>query len=317
MNRASRAQEPAAAASRLTRRPYTRTRLDALAAYASANALSRVHTPPARRLLDELSPPEGVVELQLDGRCVFVGAVVDRCENLHDAALLEVLGWDRATPLDLLLAEATPVAIAVGRRAGRANLSLSLPAHRTGALAAQGWTLGEASYVLERDVSPWPTPPLPPGAAWEDLSPLGVAEHYDVVRAAFAQDPGMMLPDLDTFAAASLGAALPVRVLRAQVDPAGERLGGDEIAFARAVLEDNGRVGYIASIGRAPGWKGRGLGPVVLAEVIRQLVARGVYRLRLGVTATNTSAYELYRRAGFVEVEGWETWRRPLSEGAR
>ncbi|MES2643925.1 MAG: GNAT family N-acetyltransferase [Myxococcota bacterium] len=292
------------------RRPYTRARLDALVAFASTHALSRVHAPPARRLLAELAPPEGVIELVADGQPVFVGAVIDRCENLHDAALFEVLGWDGTTPLDVLLAEATPIAIAVGRRAGRAQLSLSLPARQAGALQGQGWIRGEASYVLERDLSPWPSPAPPAGAEWEDLSPLDVAEHYDAVRAAFAEDPGMMLPDLDTFAVASLGAAVPVRVLRAL----SARRGEAEIAFARVVLEDEGRVGYIASIGRAPAWKGRGLGPVALAEALRQLVRLGVARLRLGVTATNAAAVELYRRTGFVEVERWETWRRPLSE---
>ncbi|MDP2314125.1 MAG: N-acetyltransferase [Pseudomonadota bacterium] len=288
----------------LVRCPYTPDRLEGLVAFSDANPPSRVHAAPTRRLFEELAPPEGVLDIAADGRRAFAGAVVDRCENLHDAALLEVLGWDRAVPLPALLDVATPPALAVARRARRATVSLSLPVGLGGDLPAAGWTRAEGSYVMERDLSAWSPPPSPPNAAWEDLSPLGVAEHYDVVRAAFADDPGMMLPDLPTFALASLGAAVPVRVLRAA---------GREIAFARGTLEEGGRLGYVASIGRAPEWQGRGLGPVVLAEALRQLAARRVVRFRLGVTATNPAALALYRRWGFVEVEAWQTWRRALA----
>ncbi len=296
----------------LTRHPYTPDRLDGLVAFAAANGPSAFHKLPARRILEELAPADGVLDLARPvaegcARRAFVGAVVDRCENLYDAAVLEVLGWDRDVSLDPLLAAATPVALAVGRQAARTNLSLSLPVGLGGDLAAAGWTRAEGSSVMERDLAPWPQPPLPPGAAWEDLTPRDVPEHYDVVRAAFADDPAMMVPDLETFAASSLGAALPVRVLRAE---------GREVAFARAVLGSGGRVGYVASIGRLPGWQGRGLGAVVLAEVLGQLAARRVARYRLGVTGTNTAAIALYHRSGFAEVEAWQTWRRPLAEGS-
>jgi ribosomal protein S18 acetylase RimI-like enzyme len=286
----------------LDRAPYRRTHADALVAFAGANPPSPLLALPARRILVSLAPPEGVFDLARDGRRCFVAAVVDRCDNLHDAALLEVLGWDRDVPLDTLLAEVTPDALEVGRAAGRALLSLSLPAGVGGDLAAAGWAVAEGSYILERDRSPWDTPPLPPGARWEDLDRRGVAEHYAVLRAAFADDPAMMVPDLATFSAVSLGAPLPVRVLRRD---------GCELAFSRVTVED-GRVGYVASIGRAPEWRGRGLGCVALAEALRQLATQPVGRFRLGVTATNTAAVALYLRAGFRVLETWQTWRRPL-----
>jgi len=286
----------------LSRAPFRRARADALIAFAGANPPSPLLTLPAARILGALAPPEGVFDLARDGRRVFVAAVVDRCANLYDAALLEVLGWDRAAPLDALLATVTPDALAIARAAGRARLSLSLPLGAGGDLPAAGWAAEEGSYILERDRSPWDSPPLPAGARWEDLDRRGVPEHYEVVRAAFADDPGMMLPDLPAFTAACLGAALPVRVLRG---------GGKELAFSRVTLEE-GRVGYVASIGRAPEWRGRGLGAVALAEALRQLAPQPGGRFRLGVTATNTAAVALYLRAGFRVQETWQTWRRSL-----
>ena len=284
--------------------PYDPRRREALAAFSEAHRPSPYVRLPVRRLLGGLARPEGTIELRVRGRPAFVAVVVDRCENLYDAALLEVLGWDRRAPLAPFLAAALPVARAVALAAGRSCVSLSLPVPLAGAFDAAGWLPGEGSYVLERTTDPWPSPPLPAGAAWEDLSQAGVTAHYHVLRAAFADDPGMMTPDLATFTAATLAADPPVRVLR---------VNGVEVGFARVALEPDG-VGTVATVGRAPDWRGARLGDIVLAEAMRLLVARGAARLRLGVTATNAPALALYRRAGFSVVEAWRGWRLALGE---
>lgn len=286
------------------RHPYDRRRLDALVAYAEAHRPSPYVNLPVRRLLTELAPPEGVIELRVGGRTALVGAVVDKCENLHDAALLEVLGLDDDVAPGPLLAAAATIGRSVARAAGRPCLSMALPVRLESALAGlDGWTPAEGSYVMERDLAPWPAPALPAGGAWEDLAVERVGEHYETIRAAFSADPGMLLPDLATFAASSLAADPPVRVLR---------VNGAEAGFARVSFEEGGRVGYVANIGRSPAWRGGGLGPVVLAEAMRVLAGRKVERFRLGVTATNTAAVGLYERAGFRIVETWRTWRQPV-----
>ncbi|MFN7142635.1 MAG: GNAT family N-acetyltransferase [Myxococcota bacterium] len=286
------------------RHPYDRRRLDALVAYAEAHRPSAYVNLPVRRLLTDLASPEGVIELRMGGRTALVGAVVDKCENLHDAALLEVLGIDADAAPAPLLAAAAAIGRSVARSAGRPRLSLALPVPLDAALAGlDGWTPAEGSYVMERDLAPWPSPALPPGGAWEDLAVERVGEHYETIRAAFAADPGMLLPDLATFAAASLASDPPVRVLR---------VAGAEVGFARVSFEEGGRVGYVATIGRSPAWRGGGLGPVVLAEALRVLARRKVERFRLGVTATNTAAVGLYERAGFRIAETWRTWRQPV-----
>ncbi len=298
----------------IARVPFDPRRLEALATYAEAHRPSPYVNLPIRRLLSELAPREGVIELRVAGRTAFVAAVVDRCDNLNDAAMLEVLGWDDEAPLAPLLAAAIPIARDVARAAGRGAVSLSLPARLVGALGAErppdaadapssAWRDADGSYVLERDLAPFPSPALPPGARWVDLSADRLASHHACLRAAFVDDPHMMIPDYETFAAAALRADPPVRLLVA---------GGEEVGFARVTLEEGGRLGYVATIGRAPTWRGRGLGAVVLAEALRVLAARRVERFRLGVTATNAAAIALYRRTGFEVVEAWRGWLHPV-----
>jgi ribosomal protein S18 acetylase RimI-like enzyme len=277
--------------------------IDTLVAFAAAHPPTPTYPAPVRRLLTELAPPAGVLDLAWAGRRALVAAVVDRAENVHDAAILEVLGWDRVAPLGPLLAAAVPLAEEVRRAAGRAGLALPVPdvyAAVVGALGP-GWFRREGSLEMERDASPFVQPPLPPRARWEDLDPDGVAEHYAVTRAAFAGDPGAFFPDPATFARASLGGKLPVRVLRCD---------GAEVGFARVTVEEGGRVGFIAMLGRAPAWQGRGLGAVLLAESLRVLARHGVACTRLGVTAANAAAIALYRGAGFREIAAWTTWAR-------
>lgn len=61
-------------------------------------------------------------------------------------------------------------------------------------------------------------------------------------------------------------------------------------------LTHYGRLG----MGVAPGARGRGIGPALLAEALRLGLAR-FERIELEVFASNTRARALYRRMGFVE----------------
>lgn len=283
----------------LARRPYTPRRLETLATFAEYHPISRFNAPPIRRILGTWATPDGVLEWTVDGRTALVGAVVAGMENVHDAALLEILGWDEDTPFGPLLDAVTPVALALAK--SRPKLSLSLPSGFAGEVGP-AWTAAEGSFVMARGNEPWPDPPLPAGATWEDLSRATVAEHYAVMKRAFVDDPGTMIPPFPTFGDVALVSDPPVRILRRE---------GVEIGFARVSLEGDG-LGYVATIGRDPSARGQGLGPIVLAEALRVLAARGMTRFRLGVTASNSSAVELYRRSGFTVVESWITWLRPV-----
>lgn len=283
---------------------YDPRRLEALVAYAEAHPISPFTTLPLRRMLTTLTPPEGVLELRRHHRTVFVGVVVDRCENLQDAAVLEPLGVDGRVSLRACVAAAAPIAVDVAETARRKAVRVSLPGITTKTLGITGWNETVGSYVLERAASALPGAPLPDGARWGGLTAADIPEHHRVMRAAFARDPGMMLPDLDTFAAATLAAPVPIRVLR---------VGGAEAGFVRVLVEPGG-IGQIATIGRAPTFRGAGLGPALLSEAARLLLERGVTRFRLGVTADNTAALRLYTAAGFETVETWRTWCTPVGQ---
>jgi ribosomal protein S18 acetylase RimI-like enzyme len=283
----------------ITRRPYEPRRLETLTTFATWHPISRQNAPPVRRILETWSG--AVFEVLAGGRTALVAAVVDRMENVHDAALLEVLGWDDSVPLATLLGSVVGDAVEVARAAGRPVLSLSLPAGFVSEVG-DGWSAVEGSFVMERGVEQWSTPPLPEGTAWEDLTVAGLPEHYAALKAAFVADPGTMIPPFPTFADVAMASDPPVRVLRSR---------GVEVGFARVTLEP-ARLGYVASVGRVPAEKGRGWGPIVLAEAMRVLVDRGCTRMRLGVTASNVAAVRLYQRTGFQVVESWVTWHRAV-----
>jgi ribosomal protein S18 acetylase RimI-like enzyme len=59
------------------------------------------------------------------------------------------------------------------------------------------------------------------------------------------------------------------------------------------------RVAELQSLVVSPGRRGEGLGTELLHEVYRQVRARGVEEMVIGVLATNAPAMRLYRREGF------------------
>ncbi|HTU90713.1 MAG TPA: N-acetyltransferase [Gemmataceae bacterium] len=57
--------------------------------------------------------------------------------------------------------------------------------------------------------------------------------------------------------------------------------------------------GSIQNIGILPGWRGRGLGEVLLLQALHGFRQAGLRRARLEVTAQNEPALRLYHRLGF------------------
>jgi len=78
-------------------------------------------------------------------------------------------------------------------------------------------------------------------------------------------------------------------------------------AWCRAFPADEPGYGYVAddvpevSMGVDVGWRGRGVGTALLAELVEQARARGLRRLSLSVEDGNR-ARRLYERAGFTPV---------------
>lgn len=73
-------------------------------------------------------------------------------------------------------------------------------------------------------------------------------------------------------------------------------------AFAIAVVESDG-VGHITTIGVAPEYRRRGLARLMLHEIERSFMARGVITVRLEVRVGNEAAQRLYEQLGYVVVQ--------------
>lgn len=57
---------------------------------------------------------------------------------------------------------------------------------------------------------------------------------------------------------------------------------------------------YLAHLGVAPAWRGRGIGRALIDELVRRGVRAGRRRMVLDVAATNPRAQALYERLGFA-----------------
>ena len=71
--------------------------------------------------------------------------------------------------------------------------------------------------------------------------------------------------------------------------------------------------GWTENISTARRWRRRGLAKALIVESIRELAARGVTEVALGVHTENPNgAYELYSGLGYEVVRTWTTYRKPL-----
>jgi ribosomal protein S18 acetylase RimI-like enzyme len=78
--------------------------------------------------------------------------------------------------------------------------------------------------------------------------------------------------------------------------------------------EEHGRErGWTEFISTARRWRRRGVAKALIVESIRELAARGMTSVGLGVHTENPNgAYELYSSLGYEVVATWTTYRKPL-----
>lgn len=286
-------------------RPASRKQVEDLLAFAIEFPMSDTWTLPLRRLLQELpSSDDCILDIWDRGERQGVAVVVDTVQNLGEVVLLEVLGRKPGLTSDFLRL-AQPVAVQRAHAGGRKGVECYLPDHLGwgSTFAESGWTLLRDCFVLEREGTETPSPPLPPGFRWRDMEPADVLPYYHLLKAAFSNDPGMQLAEYPAFVRAMEQRTVPVRLLCRY-----EKI----LGFVRTSLE--GERGDIDAIGRSPEWRGKGLGPLLMAEAARFLAGQGAKRMRLSVTGSNTPARNLYRSLGFLEAERAEVWLLPLTE---
>ena len=71
--------------------------------------------------------------------------------------------------------------------------------------------------------------------------------------------------------------------------------------------------GWTEAISTARRWRRRGVAKALIVESIRELAARGMTEVALGVHTENPNgAYTLYESLGYEVVKTWTTYRKPL-----
>jgi len=94
-----------------------------------------------------------------------------------------------------------------------------------------------------------------------------------------------------------------------------EGVAGQVRSFVNPV--ENGEHGYLRgwteNISTARRWRRRGVAKALIVESIRELAARGMTEVALGVHTENPNgAFDLYAGLGYEVVSTWTTYRKPL-----
>jgi ribosomal protein S18 acetylase RimI-like enzyme len=292
------------AAEPLRRMPFAPGDADAVVAFCAAHgglydaALTRF------LVLELTSDPAGVIVIGDDDGPALVATVVDRARNGADAASLETLGVRAPIPAApfarLVIEPAVGFARAGERRALHVALSPALiPADRAEqALREAGFAHAYDTFAMRRAGSaPAPAPPeaLPAGWSWAALDGSRVDEAHAALTVIFRDAPSTNLRPLEEFRAAVASGASRWYVLRD-----GDRLAG---LVQIALHSGSGAIrGEVRTIGRLPGYRGRGVGPHLVAEGLRLLRAGGAGDVDLSVEVDNERALDLYRRFAFAVV---------------
>jgi ribosomal protein S18 acetylase RimI-like enzyme len=295
---------PTPAADGPHRVPFTPADAEATIAFCAAHgpfdaALLR------RLLLDLTSDPAGVFVIRDGASTALVATVVDRATNGVDAANLETLGVRAPLTADAFARLVVEPAIAFTRAGERSALSVGLQASvmpassAEGALRRAGFTHAYDGYEMRRPRHAPPLEPielLPDGWTWAPLNELRADDAHAALAEMFRGAPSFNSPPRAEFRAAVASGATNWRVL---LD--GQRIAGLlQIAFRDA--PDERRRGEVRIVGRAPAYRGRGLGPRLLREGLRLLELGGAGDVDLVVEAENVRALALYRRFGFEPI---------------
>jgi GNAT superfamily N-acetyltransferase len=284
----------AASGDQLRRVPFTPGDADALVAFCAANG----GTHDTGFLLGLTSGVGGVFVISDDDGTRAAAIVVDRIRNGADAAHLEPLGARAPIPAEAYMRLVVEPALAFARSGERRALNVVLqpaPSLCDGAEAAlRGAGFAHRYDVFEMrrsDAAPPPPAPLPAGWSWADLDVARADEAHAALVDMFRDALATSIIPLADFRAAVASGTVSWRIL----------LDGDRVA-GLVRTRRRGERGEIAILGRAPAYRGQGIGPRLLVEGLRVLREAGAGEIDLGVEVTNESALALYLRFGFEVV---------------
>ena len=288
------------------RLPFSPTDADEVVAFSVANG-SPHDSALIRRLICRLtSAPEGVLVWGDAHGLAVVGTVVDRVSNGADATTLEILGARGSLGGELLTDLVVDPGVAFARRGPRRALHLPLypwlveggDAQPT--LEARGFALAYTCFTMRRlcDAALPEVPRLDPAFRWAMLDDGRIEEAHRATAAMFAGAPSASLSPLEDFR----------RVVTSGRDVWRVLLDGERIAAMVRLVRVTTEAGKIGLLGRVPAYRGRGIGPQLVAEGLRVLTELGVREVTLDVEAENDRALDLYQRFGFAVVVRTPVW---------
>lgn len=283
----------------LLRVPFTAGDADAVVAFCAAHGSPYDERLLRLLLLELTSDPAGVFVVHDADGIALLATVVDRAPNGAGAAALETLGVRARLPGTAFARLVVDPAVRFVRAGTCRALNVPLPlavlpaddAER--ALREQGFAPAYEGFEMRRPASAGTVSlePLPAGWSWAALDGARADEAHAALGEIFRDAPSAHLtPVADFRRGVASGAA------RWQVLLDGGRIAG----LVRAV--PHGARGELRVLGRVPAYRGRGLGPRLVAEGLRVLAESGAGDVDLHVEAENDRALDLYRRFGFEVV---------------
>ena len=265
-----------------------------------------------RRLMLELTsdPAAGVLLVEDDRGTALAAVVVDRTSNGAGAANLELLGVRAPVAADVFARCVVAPAVAFARAGEQRVLQVALAPLAAG-IADVETVLRDAGFAHAYDCfsmsraadapEPAESPLLAAGWRWQPLDATRALQAHVALAEIFRDAPGTSLPPLAEFRRAVASGTASWWLL----------LDGERIAGLLQVVA-HGRSGELRVLGRAPAYRGAGLGPRLVAEGLRLLRAAGAGDVTLVVEAINEDALALYRRFAFEVVERVPTFTLAL-----
>jgi len=277
----------------LRRIPFASADADAIVAFCAAHG----GTHDTRFLLGLTSGAGGVFVVGDDDGTRAAAIVVDRIRNGADAAQLETLGVRAPIPASAYMRLVVEPALVFARSGERRALNVvlqpapSLCDRAEAALRDAGFAHRYDLFEMRRPESapaPEALAPLPGGWSWAVLDLAHADQAHAALVEMFRDALATSIIPLADFRAAVASGVVNWRVL----------LDGDRVAGLVRTRQRGAR-GEIAILGRAPAYRGQGVGPRLLAEGLRVLREAGAGEIDLDVEVANESALALYRRFGF------------------
>lgn len=152
---------------------------------------------------------------------------------------------------------------------------------------------------------PIPNLSLDPAFTLESWTTQNASDFFAMYTAAFRERPGFPNWPEATWRTAFTEHA----VFRADLSLLGRENGA---AFAYAICHVEGDEGQIVQIGTHPHWRKRGVAGALLCALLRRFQQEGLDHALLEVATNNPEAARVYARLGFVRIQRYVGFRKPL-----